>query len=100
MGGLFIALGYSKFSSDPTGEWYQMFERIGVGQWFRIFTAVVQVTGGACMLFRRTLPIGAATVGATMLGAAVVDIAIMGSPIAIIPLMLLFVVAVVWATSE
>jgi hypothetical protein len=28
----FVIVGYTKFDSDPRGEWVQIFERIGVGQ--------------------------------------------------------------------
>ena len=59
LGGLFVFIGYSKFDGDPKGEWFQIFEQIGLGQWFRIFTGVVQTLGGALLVFRRTLTVGA-----------------------------------------
>jgi uncharacterized membrane protein YphA (DoxX/SURF4 family) len=96
---LFLAIGYTKFDNDPKGEWVEIFERIGFGQWFRYFTGAIQMSGGILMLFRRTLTIGAAMLAATMLGAAIVDAIILGSPLLIIPLMLLFLVATVWVTS-
>ena len=33
---LFLALGASTFGSD--GVWVRLFEQIGFGQWFRVFT--------------------------------------------------------------
>ena len=96
---LFVFIGYTKFDDDPRGEWVQMFERIGMGQWFRYFTGIMQVAGGVLIVFRRTLTVGAAMLAATMLGAAIVDIAVMGSPIFIVPLLLLFLVATVWVTA-
>ena len=97
---LFIAIGYTKFNDDPRGEWYRMFEQIGIGQWFRYVTGIIQVAGGALMLFRRSRVAGATLLGCTMVGAAFVDLFIFGSPLVIAPLMLLFLIAVVWVTSE
>lgn len=99
IGFLFIFIGYGKFDSSPRGSWVQIFEMIGLGQWFRIFTGVVQVTGGVLMLPRRTRTAGAALLACTMLGAAIVDVVVMGSPIVIVPLLLLIVIAAVWVTS-
>lgn len=98
IGLLFIFIGYGKFANR--GVWVRIFEQIGLGQWFRIFTGIVQVTGGALIMPRRTRTIGALLLGCTMIGAAIVDVAIMGSPVVIVPLLLLFVIATVWATSR
>jgi hypothetical protein len=98
VGVLFIFIGYGKFASH--GVWVKIFEQIGLGQWFRIFTGIVQVTGGVLMMPRRTRTAGAFLLGSSMVGAAIVDVAIMGSPVVIVPLLLLFVIATVWATSR
>jgi len=97
IGLLFVFIGYGKFSSR--GVWVTIFEQIGLGQWFRIFTGVVQVTGGVLMIPRRTRSAGAVLLGCTMLGAAIVDVVVIGSPVAIVPLLLLIVIAAVWVTS-
>jgi putative oxidoreductase len=95
----FAFVGYSKFNNDPRGEWVQIFERIGVGQWLRYVTGVMQVGGAILILSRRTLTIGAAMLACTMVGAALVDLFIMTSPIVIVPLLLLMIVTVVWLTA-
>lgn len=100
LGLFFIAIGYTKFDGDPHGAWFQVFERIGLGQWFRIVTGVVQVTAGALLVWPRARTIGAALAASTMAGAVLVDIFVMSSPVAIVPLMLLFVIVFVWATAE
>jgi uncharacterized membrane protein YphA (DoxX/SURF4 family) len=97
IGLLFVFIGYGKF--ENRGVWVQIFEQIGLGQWFRIFTGVVQVTGGVLMIARRTRTAGAVLLGCTMAGAALVDIVVIGSPVAIVPLLLLIVIAAVWVTS-
>lgn len=40
VGVLFVFIGYTKFDGNPRGGWFETFERIGIGQWFRIFTGV------------------------------------------------------------
>ena len=67
---------------------------------FRVFTGVMQVAGAVLIAFRRTVTVGAALLGATMLGAAAVDVFLMGSPVVVIPLLLLFIIATVWVTSD
>lgn len=95
----FVLVGYSKFNSDPRSEWVEIFERIGVGQWLRYVTGVMQVGGAILMLPRRTLTVGAALLACTMAGAALVDLFIVPSPIVIVPLLLLMIIIVVWLTA-
>src|SRR5215212_2338267 len=78
IGVLFIVIGYTKFNSDPSSEWVRIFEQIGIGQWFRVFTGMMQITGGVLMMPRKTRTIGAVMLGATMIGAAAVDVFVVG----------------------
>jgi hypothetical protein len=77
----------------------QTFERIGVGQWLRYVTGVMQVGGALLVLPRRTLTVGAAMLACTMAGAAFVELFIIPSPIVIVPLLLLMIVIVIWLTA-
>jgi uncharacterized membrane protein YphA (DoxX/SURF4 family) len=96
----FIFIGASKFNSDPRGEWFRIFERIGWGQWFRYFTGVVQVTGGLFLLTPWTLTVGAILLAGTMIGATIVDIFVVGGVgFALLPLILLGVVVAIWFTG-
>jgi putative oxidoreductase len=93
--GVFVSVGVSKLRSDPF--WVQMFGKIGLGDWFRYLTGVLQVTGGLLFLMPRAAYIAAALAGGTMAGAIVVHLFVLGTgvPGAIIPfVLLLFVVAV------
>jgi uncharacterized membrane protein YphA (DoxX/SURF4 family) len=94
-----VLIGYSKFNSDPRSEWVEIFERIGMGQWLRYVTGVMQVGGAILMLPRRTLTVGAVMLACTMAGAAFVDLFIVPSPIVIVPLLLLMIIIVVWLTA-
>jgi len=40
---IFVSFGLDKFDSRPGSEWVLIFTRIGLGQWFRVFTGVVEV---------------------------------------------------------
>ena len=60
-----------------TGEWdslavlsvVDLFEQIGLGQWFRVVTGVVEVTGAVALLIPGLASIGALWLGGTMVGA-------------------------------
>src|ERR1700744_5827867 len=44
----------------------QLFAQIGLGQWFRIVTAIVEITGALLLVYPRTIPLGALWLGGTM----------------------------------
>lgn len=86
---IFVAFGIDKFDTRPNGEWVTIFARIGFGQWFRIFTGWVEITGGLLLLPPLTRRAGAALLGVTMLGAAIAHVTRLGDPVAaIVPLVL------------
>ena len=95
IGVFFVLIGYTKFDGGPKSMWYQTFEQIGLGQWLRVFTGVMQVAGGLMMCLPKTMVIGAALVAATMLGAMVVDLFVLGQPVFIVPFFLAVVVITV-----
>ena len=64
---LFCSVGVSKFGQQS--GWNKIFGQIGLGQWFRYFTGVVQIVGGLLVIVPRTCVIGIAAVACTMLGA-------------------------------
>jgi putative oxidoreductase len=92
----FGLIGASKFGSGH-GQWYKIFELIGLGQWFRYFTGGMQVLGAMLLLFRRTRTIGAAMLACTMVGAMFVDIFLVHAVgFALAPFILLCIVAAIW----
>jgi putative oxidoreductase len=80
--------------------WVQVFDEIGLGQWFRYLTGAMQVAGGILLLFRKTMTAGAGMLASTMLGAALVDAFILQEPAFIIPLLLFAVIGAAWVTSR
>jgi uncharacterized membrane protein YphA (DoxX/SURF4 family) len=96
VGFVFIAIGWEKFTANPHSEWFKIFAKIGFGQWFRYFTGVLQVTGGALMIVPRTVLIGAALLGCTMVGAILAHIFFLGDPSAsVFPLGLLIAIVLI-----
>jgi len=86
---IFVSIGLDKFDSHPGSEWVLIFARIGLGQWFRVFTGVAEVLGGVLMGPRRTSRLGAIVLAATMLGAAAAHLTVLRDPLAaLIPLVL------------
>jgi uncharacterized membrane protein YphA (DoxX/SURF4 family) len=100
LGLLFMVIGYSKFDSNPRGEWVRVFEQIGLGQWFRYLTGAMQVLGGMLVLFPRTLTAGAAMLACTMLGATFIDAFVLRMPFFFIPFFLFVAIAMTWIASK
>jgi putative oxidoreductase len=92
---VFVTVGFSKFS-DPM--WVGLFGRIGAGQWFRYFTGVMQIAGGALTLVPKLSLVGIGMVACTMAGAVAVWIAFGLALNAIVPGTLLAILLTVgWA---
>jgi putative oxidoreductase len=95
LAGLFLLAGGSKLAGAP--ETVALFEAIGVGQWLRYVTGLVEV-GSALALFVPSLaPFGAVALVATMLGAIATHVLVLGVSPAMPAVLLLAALAVVWA---
>jgi uncharacterized membrane protein YphA (DoxX/SURF4 family) len=68
----FVLFGLDKFPSAPAAPWVKFYQEIGIGQWFRYFTGVVEIVGGTLVLIPRTAQAGLAVLGATMAAAAII----------------------------
>jgi len=79
---VFVLFGAEKFPSGPGSEWVSMFQQIGLGQWFRYFTGVIEIVGGVLVLIPWTVTLGLVLLAATMLGAVVIVAFVLGSPFA------------------
>ena len=96
---LFVALGWSKFAAH--GVWVRMFDQIGFGQWFRVFTGALQVGGAVLLLIPRVSWIGAAILTCTMLGAVLTQLFILHTALlAIAPAVLMVITATVGAQAR
>jgi uncharacterized membrane protein YphA (DoxX/SURF4 family) len=63
----FLAAGFAKLAGVPF--MVDLFEQIGLGQWFRVLTGVVEVVGAVALLVPGLASIGALWLGFTMVGA-------------------------------
>lgn len=70
--GAFLAAGVTKV----VGISFEVnqFEAIGLGQWFRVVTGMVQILGAIALLYPRLASIGALLLSLTMLSAATASI--------------------------
>jgi putative oxidoreductase len=92
---MFLMAGGSKLAGVPA--MVSLFDAIGLGQWFRYVTGVIEVTSGIALLVPSAAIFGAWLLIPTMLGAVVTNVFIVhASPV--MPLLLLVgAAAVAWA---
>lgn len=78
---VFVLVSLGKFNSDPHGEWFLIFARIGLGQWFRVATGLIKLIGGLLFLLPGTARLAAVPLAATMVGAMIADMVVLGNPL-------------------
>lgn len=89
---MFFIAGMSKLTGDAA--MVRMFEAIGLGQWFRYFTGMVEVLAAVFLLTPRYSGIGALLLVPTMVGAIITHLFVIGgSPI--VPIILATLMAIV-----
>ena len=67
----FLAAGFAKLAGVPF--MVDLFEQLGIGQWFRVVTGVVEVGGAVALLVPGLASIGGLWLGTTMIFAAATD---------------------------
>ena len=60
----FLAAGSAKLAGVP--YMVELFNQIGLGQWFRLATGIVEITGAIALVFPGLASIGALWLGGTM----------------------------------
>ena len=95
----FLAAGFAKLAGVPF--MVDLFAQIGLGQWFRIVTGVVEVIGAVALLIPGLASIGALWLGGTMVGAVATHLFVLHtSPVPAIVLGLLNAVVVYLRSDE
>lgn len=74
--GIFLMAGYSKLSGVP--QMVQMFNVIGIGQWFRYLTGSIEILSAVLILIPRVAGFGALFASGTMTGAIATHLFIIG----------------------
>lgn len=72
----FIAAGSAKLAAIPM--MVDIFDRIGFGQWLRIFTGIVEITGGLALLIPATAAYGGFLLACTMAVGVMTHLLIIG----------------------
>jgi putative oxidoreductase len=99
-GAFFVAFIYfatGKFKAAAEGPWVVLFKQIGLGQWFRYFTAVIEFIGAVLLLFSQTVELGLTLLIAVTLGATVIQIVVLHRvPDAFIPFAFMCAMVAFW----
>jgi len=74
----FFYFGVAKFFGGSRRIWIHLFDTIGFGQWFRIFTGFVEAGGALLLLVPRGVLPGVVVLCAAMLGALLTHVFILG----------------------
>jgi uncharacterized membrane protein YphA (DoxX/SURF4 family) len=71
----FLAAGGAKLAGAPF--MVQLFAQIGLGQWFRVVTGIVEIVGAVALLYPRLASVGGVWLGATMFFGALTHILVL-----------------------
>jgi len=91
---IFLSVGAMKLMSRPA--MVQEFAQVGLGQWFRYFTGLLEVAGAICMLVPKLSRWGAVVLAAVMSGAVVAHLTALHSPPTLPAILLVMVLAATW----
>jgi putative oxidoreductase len=73
---VFIAAGGAKLAGVPV--MVEMFDKVGLGQWFRYFTALLEVAGAIGLLMSRFAFYAAVLLAIVMVGAIIAHVTVLG----------------------
>lgn len=94
---VFLFEGIDKFSERRL--WLRIFDEIGFGQWFRYFTAVVEISGALTLLVPRATLVAVGLLVSTMIGALLVHVLVIGvGPQTVVVGILLLMLCTIGAT--
>src|ERR1700736_3987735 len=72
----FVGAGGNKLAGVPV--MVEMFDKVGLGQWFRYFTALLEVAGAIGLLIPRYAFYAAVLLAMVMVGAIIAHVAVLG----------------------
>jgi uncharacterized membrane protein YphA (DoxX/SURF4 family) len=90
----FLAAGGSKLAGAPA--MIAIFEKIGVGQWFRYVTGVLEVAGAIGLLIPRYAFYAAVLLAMVMVGAVIAHLTVLGGSPAAPALLLILTATIAW----
>ena len=95
LAGMFLLAGGSKLLGAPA--MVGLFDAIGIGQWFRYLTGLIEVGSALALLVPSFAVFGALALVPTMVGAIAIHLFIVGGSPALPAILLLGSAGVVWA---
>ena len=98
LAGMFLLAGSSKLLGAPS--MVGLFDAIGIGQWFRYATGLIEVSSALALLVPSFAVFGALALVATMIGAIATHLFVVGGSPAMPAILLLGSAAVVWARRQ
>ena len=94
LAGMFLLAGGSKLAGAPA--MVALFNAVGIGQWFRYVTGVIEVSSAIALFVPSVAVFGALALTVTMVGAVVTQLFIVGGSPVMPAILLLGSAAVVW----
>ena len=95
LAGMFLLAGSSKLLGAPA--MVGLFDAIGIGQWFRYLTGLIEIGSAVALLVPSFAVFGAVALVATMIGAVLTHLFVVGGSPAMPAVLLMGSAAVVWA---
>ena len=95
LAGMFLPSGGSKIAGTPA--MIGLFDAIGVGQWFRYVTGLIEVGSAVALLLPSIAPFGAIALVPTMAGAILARLFIVGGSPFLPAVLLVVSLSVAWA---
>ena len=95
LAGMFLLAGTPKLLGDPA--MVGLFDAIGIGQWFRYVTGLIEVVSAVALLVPSLAVFGALALVPTMVGAVATHLFVVGGSPALPAILLLGSAGVVWA---
>ena len=98
LAGMFLLAGGSKLLGAPA--MVSLFNTIGIGQWFRYVTGLIEVGSALALLLPSIAVFGALALVPTMIGAVATELFIVGDSAVPPAVLLLGAIGVVWARRD
>ena len=95
---MFLAAGGAKLAGVPM--MVGIFDQIGLGQWFRVVTGLVEVVGAIALLVPATTAFAALLLAITMIFAVLTHLFIIGGSPAPAAALLIINAAIVWLRRD
>jgi len=98
LAGMFLLAGGSKLGGAPA--MIALFDAVGVGQWFRYVTGLIEVGSAVTLLVPSVAPFGAMALAATMAGAILTHLFIVGGSPIVPAVLLIGSLTVAWVRRD